>query len=224
MSVAVRALPRHAGSTRRLAHRVVLYGLVLALAGWILGPFLWLFVTSISYQRNLLARPFTLIPPEITAENYRMIFGLVRFHAEVQASRILPALLNSVIVAVAVTGLNLVIGSAAGYDHAVQKGGEDPRRLHFGVKAHQSEDHPVVLGRDLEGDQGEGAGEEVPLIRDTGDEQPHERAEDPAREQRHQPVQDEPMDEAPTGARVTRHGLDRLAHASASNLARMIRW
>jgi multiple sugar transport system permease protein len=42
----------------------------------------------------------------------------VRFHAEVQASRILPALLNSVIVAGAVTTLNLVIGSAAGYAYA----------------------------------------------------------------------------------------------------------
>src|SRR5262249_27547721 len=118
VSVTVRALPRHAGASRRLAHRVVLYGLVLALAGWILGPFVWLFVTSVSYQRTLLARPFPLIPPEITAENYRMIFGLVRFHAEVQASRILPALLNSVIVALAVTTLNLVIGSAAGYAYA----------------------------------------------------------------------------------------------------------
>src|SRR5262249_24102289 len=118
VSVAVRALPRHAGATRRLAHRIIVYGLVLALAGWVLGPFAWLFVTSVSYQRNLLARPFTLIPPEITAENYRMIFGLVRFHAEVQASRILPALLNSVIVAGAVTTLNLGIGSAAGYAYA----------------------------------------------------------------------------------------------------------
>src|SRR5262249_21609207 len=111
VSVAARPAPRHAGASRRLIHPVVLYALVLALAGWVLGPFVSLFVTSVSYQRNLLARPFTLIPPEITTENYRMIFGLVRFHAEVQAARILPALLNSVIVAVAVTTLNLVIGS-----------------------------------------------------------------------------------------------------------------
>src|SRR5262249_3894015 len=103
VSVAVRPAPRHAGAARRLIHPGRLCGLVVALAGWVLGPFVWLFVTSVSYQRNLLARPFTLIPPEITTENYRMIFGLVRFHAEVQAARILPALLNSVIVAVAVT-------------------------------------------------------------------------------------------------------------------------
>jgi multiple sugar transport system permease protein len=118
VSVAAATLPRRAGAGRRRVHRVVLYGLVLALAGWLAGPFVWLFITSVSYQRNLLARPFTPIPPEITTENYRMIFGLVRFHAEVQAARILPALLNSVIVAGAVTALNLVIGSAAGYAYA----------------------------------------------------------------------------------------------------------
>jgi multiple sugar transport system permease protein len=118
VSVAAVAVPRRAGAVRRRVNRVVLYGLVAAIAAWLVGPFAWLFVTSVSYQRNLLARPFTPIPPEITAENYRMIFGLVRFHAEVQAARILPALLNSVIVAGAVTVLNLVVGSAAGYAYA----------------------------------------------------------------------------------------------------------
>src|SRR5262249_43822189 len=124
VNVAVRPLsrlppvPRPAGAARAPVHPVILYGLVVALAGWVLGPFVWLFVTSVSYQRNLLARPFTLIPPEITAENYRMIFGLVRFHAEVQAARILPALLNSVLVAGVVTTLHLLVGSAAGHAYA----------------------------------------------------------------------------------------------------------
>ena len=109
---------RRPGARQHVAHRVVLYGLVVMIALWLVGPFAWLFVTSVSYQRNLLARPFSLIPPEVTTENYRMIFGLVRFHAEVQAARILPALLNSVLVAGAVTTLNLVVGSAAGYAYA----------------------------------------------------------------------------------------------------------
>ena len=88
----------------------------------------------------------------------------------------------------------------------------------------QTEDHPVVLGRDLGRDQGERAGEEVPLIRDAGDEEPQERAEDPAGEGQDEPVQDDSMCETPSGAGVTRQGADRYAHASASNLARMIRW
>jgi multiple sugar transport system permease protein len=101
-----------------VGRRLVLYGLVLAVALWLIGPFGWLVVTSISYQRNLMARPLSFVPPEVTLDNYRMIFGLVRFHAEGQAARILPSMLNSLVVASAVTALNLTIATAAGYAYA----------------------------------------------------------------------------------------------------------
>jgi multiple sugar transport system permease protein len=96
----------------------MVYGLVLLVAIWLVGPFVWLFVTSISYQKNLLARPLAFIPPEVTAENYRMVLGLKRFHAEGQAAKILPSMLNTLIVAGLVTALNLVIGTTAGYAYA----------------------------------------------------------------------------------------------------------
>ena len=104
--------------TRSAGSRLVLYGLILAVAVWLVGPFVWLFVTSISYQRNLMARPLSFVPPEVTLDNYRMVLGLVRFHAESQAARILPSMLNSLIVASAVTALNLIIGTTAGYAYA----------------------------------------------------------------------------------------------------------
>ena len=47
-----------------------------------------------------------------------MIFGLVRFHAEGQAAKILPSMLNTLIVASVVTLLNLVVGTTAGYAYA----------------------------------------------------------------------------------------------------------
>src|SRR6266496_1603010 len=103
---------------RSAGSRVVLYGLILAVALWLVGPFVWLFVTSVSYQKNLLARPFALIPPEVTMDNDKMILGLIRFHAAGQAAKILPSMLNSVVVAVVVTILNLVIGTTAGYAYA----------------------------------------------------------------------------------------------------------
>ena len=103
---------------RSVGSRVVLYGLILAVALWLVGPFLWLFVTSVSYQRNLLARPLALIPPEVTLDNYKMILGLIRFHAEGQAAKILPSMWNSLVVALLVTALNLVIGTTAGYAYA----------------------------------------------------------------------------------------------------------
>jgi multiple sugar transport system permease protein len=100
------------------AHRTAVYALVAVIALWLVGPFVWLFITSVSYQRNLLARPLALIPPEITFDNYRMVLGMVRFHAEGQAAKILPSMLNSLIVAAAVTAVNLVIGTTAGYAYA----------------------------------------------------------------------------------------------------------
>jgi multiple sugar transport system permease protein len=101
-----------------LGRRVLVYALVAVVAAWLVGPFVWLFVTSISYQKHLLARPLSLIPPEVTLDNYRMVFGLVRFHAEGQAAKILPSMLNTLIVASVVTALNLVIGTTAGYAYA----------------------------------------------------------------------------------------------------------
>ena len=103
---------------RRRANRAVVYVLVAVIALFLVGPFVWLFVTSVSYQRNLLARPLAFVPPEVTLDNYRMVLGMVRFHAEGQAAKILPSMLNSLIVAAAVTIVNLVIGTTAGYAYA----------------------------------------------------------------------------------------------------------
>ena len=47
-----------------------------------------------------------------------MILGLVRFHAEGQAAKILPSMLNTLIVASVVTMVNLVVGTTAGYAYA----------------------------------------------------------------------------------------------------------
>src|SRR5262245_65331193 len=105
-------------TARPVGSRAVLCALLVAVTLWLVGPFVWLFVTSISYQKNLLARPLSLIPPEVTLDNYRMIFGLVRFHAEGQAAKILPSMVNTLIVATAVTALNLVVGTTAGYAYA----------------------------------------------------------------------------------------------------------
>ena len=107
-----------AGAARRIGNRGLLYALVLVVALWLVGPFLWLFVTSISYQRNLLARPLAFIPPEVTFDNYRMVLGMMRFHAEAQAAKILPSMLNSLIVAGLVTLVNLIAGTTAGYAYA----------------------------------------------------------------------------------------------------------
>jgi ABC-type glycerol-3-phosphate transport system permease component len=58
--------PRYrAGSykARSARSRALLYGLVAVVILWLIGPFIWLFVTSVSYQRNLLARPLPFALP-----------------------------------------------------------------------------------------------------------------------------------------------------------------
>ena len=96
---------------RRRGQRAVVYALVTVIALWLVGPFAWLLITSVSYQRNLLARPLAFVPPEVTLDNYLMVLGMIRFHAEGQAAKILPSMLNSLIVAAAVTLVNLIIGT-----------------------------------------------------------------------------------------------------------------
>src|SRR5262249_57821931 len=103
---------------RSLGSRVILYATVTAVALWLVAPFAWLFVTSISYQKNLLARPFSPVPPDVTFDNYRMVLGLVRFHAEGQASKILTSMWNSLVVALVVTGVTVVVGTTAGSAYA----------------------------------------------------------------------------------------------------------
>jgi multiple sugar transport system permease protein len=88
---------------KRWATTTTLYGLVAMVAMWLMGPFVWLFITSISNQRDLMVRPMPLIPPTLDLDNY---------------AQILPSLINSIIVTVIVTVINVLLGSAAGYAYA----------------------------------------------------------------------------------------------------------
>jgi multiple sugar transport system permease protein len=103
---------------KRWATTTTLYGLVAMVAMWLMGPFVWLFITSISNQRDLMVRPMPLIPPTLNLDNYAQILNLVQSHSAHQSAQILPSLINSVIVTVIVTVINVVLGSAAGYAYA----------------------------------------------------------------------------------------------------------
>lgn len=103
---------------RKWASASSIYGLAAMVALWLIGPFAWLFITSISNQRDLLVRPTPLIPPNPNFDNYAKIVGLVEFHSQHQTAQILPSLMNTIIVTVLVTAINVVLGSAAGYAYA----------------------------------------------------------------------------------------------------------
>ncbi|MFF2480022.1 carbohydrate ABC transporter permease [Paenibacillus sp. NPDC058071] len=79
---------------------------------WTVSPFLWLFITSISYQVDLLSVPIHWIPERVTFERYAAIFQDA--HNDIAyAFRI--SMMNSLAVAVTVTVLALVIGGLAAH-------------------------------------------------------------------------------------------------------------
>ncbi len=88
---------------------------------WSFGPFLWLVVMSLSPSADLVRTPPTVVPDSLTLENYRFVLfpgGVEGGQSSVQASRVPISIFNSLVVATAVTAVNLVLGSLAGYAYA----------------------------------------------------------------------------------------------------------
>jgi multiple sugar transport system permease protein len=104
--------------------RILMYTFVFLLAFWVAGPFLWIFITSISSYVELLNFPPHWFPKEPTINSYLDIFFPYRFGTEYRgenvavAAYVLPSIRNSLIVASAVTIFNLIIGSLAGYGYS----------------------------------------------------------------------------------------------------------
>jgi multiple sugar transport system permease protein len=102
--------------------RVVLYTLVVLIVLWSGLPFLGLVVFSFSRSVDLVSVPPHLIPNPPTLENYRSIFatqiGTSGLSITAQMGKVPAGLINSLIVAISVTLINLVIGVLAGYGYA----------------------------------------------------------------------------------------------------------
>lgn len=126
-----RTQPRLAGRVRS----AVLFLASLVLAVYVLGPFAWLVSSSLQNEAEIVSIPPHWIPEEPTLENFKAIFGAktkavtyeTRSRADASLSGyipstardLLPAIQNSLIVAVAVVVLNLLIGVPAAYAMAM---------------------------------------------------------------------------------------------------------
>jgi multiple sugar transport system permease protein len=110
---------------RRLG-RVLESLLGLAVAAYILVPFLWVALSSIQPEKELFRVPPNWIPRVLTTDNYRFVFtgqfpagyeetGIARGRISEKARDALPALRNSTIVAVTVAMSNLILGTMAAY-------------------------------------------------------------------------------------------------------------
>jgi multiple sugar transport system permease protein len=89
--------------------RLVAYVTVGVMALAALMPLYWMLTTSLKDQASYLAQPPELLPADPTLANFRQLFA---------NQNMLRWIWNSLFVAVAVTGLNLVFATLAGYAFA----------------------------------------------------------------------------------------------------------
>jgi multiple sugar transport system permease protein len=109
------------GKARRALGRAGVGIAALLIFLWSFGPFLWLVIMSVSPSADLIRSPPGLIPHSLTLENYVFVLsptGVAGGQMTVQATRVPLSILNSLIIAVAVTAINLVLGSLAGYAYS----------------------------------------------------------------------------------------------------------
>jgi multiple sugar transport system permease protein len=107
---------------RDLGARIALYAVLIAGLLVVVGPFVWMLLSSIKPEGEIRRVPPTWLPETFTLENYQQLFTRMdfpRFFA------------NSVIVAVAITLGNLVFCSMLGY--ALAKLRFPGRRALFGI-------------------------------------------------------------------------------------------
>lgn len=91
---------------RRVVGRVFFYLLIGAIFVYLMFPFYWAVVSALKTQGELIQTPATLWPSNPVVDNFRAVLSNDRF---------VRALVNSTIVAAAVTLLSLLVGSFAGY-------------------------------------------------------------------------------------------------------------
>ena len=92
----------------------MLLGLLLLIG--VLAPVLWMFMTSIMRPVDLTAKPLKLIPESVTFERFQQVFSSENGSDPAYVFRI--ALINSFIIAAAVTLLSLIVGSLSAYAFA----------------------------------------------------------------------------------------------------------
>jgi ABC-type sugar transport system permease subunit len=118
------AFRRRSFFSGRLRRRLGQTGLAIAavlIFLWSFAPFVWLVLMSLSPSADLVRSPPTVVPANLTLENYRFVLfpgGVADGQSSVQATRVPYSIFNSLVVAVCVTAINLVLGSLAGYAYA----------------------------------------------------------------------------------------------------------
>lgn len=101
---------------RSRSQLILIYVFSIVVAVCTLAPYVWMFITSISYPKDLIALPLKLIPSHITFERYASLFTGAGSDNPSYVFRI--AMGNSFIVTFFVTIIALTFGSVAAYAFA----------------------------------------------------------------------------------------------------------
>lgn len=103
---------------KKLKHvlkRTGLYALVLLIVVYVLAPYLWMVISSISTKVDLMEVPLKFIPRHPTLQNYKdMLLGTSNSTTDA-ASQFMHAMKNSAIVTVCVTAVSMAVGILASY-------------------------------------------------------------------------------------------------------------
>jgi multiple sugar transport system permease protein len=92
--------------------------LLLFYLGYTLLPILWLILSTVQTQANLLTQRVAILPAEITLHNYVDIFKPAAFGEAGGLSTFVLALRNSLLVSVGATGVAILLGTPAAYAFA----------------------------------------------------------------------------------------------------------
>lgn len=122
---------QHGQASPSSAERAFLYLWAFGLLICIVSPFLWVVSASFQLETELFQQPPNWIPTDPTVENYDYVFAckirtvyeerLLPTRLTQQARFLVPGTLNSLIVAISVTGINLIFGTLAAYTFAREK-------------------------------------------------------------------------------------------------------
>jgi multiple sugar transport system permease protein len=100
---------------QHIVKRALLYAVVVLIAGWVIVPYAWLIVSSISTKIDLLSIPLHWLPAHPTLENYRTLFGGGDSALSEGMSFFARSMLNSLIVTFSTMGACMFIGVLTAY-------------------------------------------------------------------------------------------------------------
>ncbi len=100
---------------KKKLERIILYFLVVLIVAVVLGPFIWMFLCSISTKADLISKPYHWWPARPTLKNYMDIFFGTGNTTTDAANQFMAAFRNSLMIALICTAVSVLIGLLASF-------------------------------------------------------------------------------------------------------------